>query len=439
MRRAGHLFDQIAASGNLLGAYLKARRGKTQHPEVRAFAVHLDAEIAALRQELLEGRCRFDRYRSFRIRDPKERVIHAAPFRDRVLQHAVMNVCEPVFERAQVFDSYACRKGKGTRAALFRARELARRYPCYLKLDVRKYFHSIAHVRLKQLLGRTFKDARLMALFEAVIAGCPMEPGYGLPIGNLTSQYFANHFLAPMDRYLKERLRVPGYLRYMDDFVLWGKSTRELLQWERGARQFCTEQLGVELKPPCINRSAAGVPFLGFLVTPGELRLSSRSCRRVRRKLLSCLKRLDRGILDEDRGAITVRSLFARTDWGSGASVRRRLMADDFGRRPMAGTASTAAVAGPTMPATAAAPTATTGSPATATTTSASGWFLPPAQENGRMSPVDPGDDPVPTIEGSRDEVASSGRALVARVDARVERSRPLFLFPDLEQGEPGR
>jgi retron-type reverse transcriptase len=168
-------------------------------------------------------------------------VIHAAPFRDRVLHHAIMNVCEPIFERAQIFDSYACRKGKGTRAALFRAREFARRYPCYLKLDIRKYFHSINHDQLKKTLGRSFKDGELLALFDAIIDGCPMTTGHGLPIGNLTSQFFANHFLAPLDRYLKERLRVPGYIRYMDDFVLWGNSTPDLSCWEHDARRFCAD------------------------------------------------------------------------------------------------------------------------------------------------------------------------------------------------------
>lgn len=339
MKRVGHLFDQVATPGNLLEAYLKARRGKRHRAEVQAFAADLDAQLTGLREGLLGGRRRFDQYRSFCIHDPKERVIHAAPFPDRVLHHALMNVCEPFFERAQVFDSYACRKGKGTRAALFRAREFARRYPCYLKLDVRQYFHSISHDRLKELLRRLFKDRRLLALFDAIIDGGPMESGHGLPIGNLTSQYFANHYLSPMDHYLKERLRVPGYVRYMDDFVLWGCSARQLLVWERAARGFGCDGLGLELKRPCINRSAAGLPFLGFIVFPHELRLSSRSCRRARRKLKACLRRLAQGVIDEDRAAATVRSLLARTDWGNGARIRRRLMADDLGRRPKARTA----------------------------------------------------------------------------------------------------
>jgi RNA-directed DNA polymerase len=429
MKRVAHLFEKIASPANLLSAFLKARRGKGRQAEVRAFAAHLDGGIAGLRQDLLAGRCHFDRYESFRIHDPKERIIHAAPFRDRVLHHAIMNVCEPFFERLQIFDSYACRKGKGTRAALFRVREFSRRYPWYLKLDVRRYFPSIGHERLKRQLARLFKDPRLLALFEAVIDGFATEPGKGLPIGNLTSQYFANHYLAPLDHFVKERLRVPGYLRYMDDFVLWGHSTRDLAAWEGQVCDFCAERLGLELKVPCLNRSRAGLPFLGFVVRPGGLRLSSRSCRRVRRKLRACLRDLERGRLDEDRAAKTVRSLFARTDWASGPALRRRLSADDFGRRPRARTASTAAVAGSTTRGTAAVPTATgTGTRATATTTWASAWSWPPAQESGRTSSVDPGGDPVSMIpHGSRDEACHGGRVPVARAEVRVERSRPPF------------
>jgi hypothetical protein len=332
MKRVGRLLEGIESPGNLLDAYLKARRRKQDIPAVRRFTERLDEELESLRTDLRLGRCRCDRYTSFRIYDPKERLIHAAPFRDRVLHHAVMNVCEPYFERFQIFDSYACRKGKGTRAAVFRARDFARRHPCYLKLDVRKYFHS------------------------------------------------------------------------------------------------------------CVNRSVAGLPFLGFLVLPGQLRLTSRTCRRMRRKLKACQRELEHGLIDQQCAAVIVHSLLARTDWAGGASVRRRLMADDFGRRPKAATASSGAVAGLTTPATVGVPTATGGTRATATTTRVSGSCLPQAQGNGRMSSVEPGDDPVPAVaKPSRDEVRDGDRVLVGRVDARLERPRSPFLFPEMEDDRMNR
>ena len=429
MRRATALFERIATPGNLLSAYLKARQGKASRLEVQDFAANLDANLAGLREQVLAGACRFDRYERFTVYDPKERVISVAPFRDRVLHHALMDVCEPVFERAQVFDSYACRPGKGTRAALERAAVFARRFPFYLKLDVRRYFDSISHVLLKPQLARLFKEPPLLALCAAVIDGYSAfapQPGAGLPIGNLTSQYFANHFLASLDHYVKEELRVPGYVRYMDDLVLWGGSSRELLVWDAAVRRFCCERLGLEVKPPCLNRSSQGLPFLGFVVFPGRLMLSSRSCRRARRKLKACEAALVQGRMDQATAGATARGILARTDWSTGAPLRRKLLAERFGHCPRAGTASSAAAPGTATPGTAAAPTATGGSRATATTTSASASFSPPARGNGRMSTVEPGSDPVPLdLTGPRDEVPRGGRVLVARADTRDEGSRP--------------
>ena len=431
MKRVNGIYEKIASTDNLLAAFLKARRGKTRRADVLAFTARLDEELAALRDNLLAERFGFNQYHSFRVFDPKERLIHAAPFRDRVVHHAILNICEPHFERVQVFDSYACRKGKGTRAAIFRALQNCHRHRCFLKLDVNKYFHSICHDRLKGQLARLFKDGALLALLGAIVDGGAIQQRRGLPIGNLTSQYFANHYLASLDHFIQRTLRAGAYVRYMDDFVIWGNSTRELMRWERQMRRFAADQLSLELKPPCVNRSVAGLPFLEFLVRPGDLRLTSRSCRRIRRKWRACEKALEQGDIDQQQAAVSIRSLFARTEWAGGSRVRRSIMADDFGRRSRTATVSSVAVAGLTTPATVAVRTATGGNPAIATTTAASGSCCLPAQENGRMSSIEPGDDPVPAVnEPQRDEVSDGCRALVGRVDAHAERPRQLLLFP---------
>lgn len=322
----------------------------------------LDANLAGLRQRLLAGTCRFDTYRFFTVRDSKERLISVAPFADRVLHHAVMDVCAPVFERAQVFDSYAYRAGKGTRAALERAAAFARSFPFYMKLDVHRYFDSIRHRRLKALLARLFEEPRLLSLLDAVVDGyAPFakRPGAGLPIGNLTSQYFANHYLAGLDHYAKESVRVPAYVRYMDDIVVWGRSTGEVWRWGQALRARGEHDLELQLGPTCANRSAAGLPFLGFVVLPSGLRLSARSCRRARRRLRACDRALERGQIDQEAAAATARGVLARTDWSTGPALRRRLLNRSTGRCPGACTAWSAAAAGTTSPGTAAAPTAT--------------------------------------------------------------------------------
>jgi retron-type reverse transcriptase len=285
MKRAGNLYGAICDRDNLRLAWVKARRGKADRPDVQAFAANAAAELEALEADLRARRWNLGHYTHFTIHDPKERIITAAPFRERVLHHAVMNVCEPYFEKWQLDVSHACRKGRGLDTALAAARRHARRNGWHLKLDVRKYFDSIPHDRLLARLGRRFKDETLLELFAAILDTYETLPGRGLPIGNLTSQFFANFHLEPLDRYVQETLRVRGYVRYMDDFVLWGDSREGMKTLERQVRTFCGEELSLELKPIVLNRTAAGLGFLGYVVRPDGMKLSARAKRRFRGKI----------------------------------------------------------------------------------------------------------------------------------------------------------
>jgi hypothetical protein len=224
-------------------------------------------------------------YHTFTIHDPKERTICAASFRERVLHHALMNVCEPVLERAAIFDSYACRKGRGQQVAVRRAMSYARGNGWFLKMDIRKYFDSIDQEVLRGLLRRKFKDVRLMEVFDRILATYQTAPGRGLPIGNLTSQHFANYYLAPLDRFLKERLQCRSYVRYMDDFVVWGETAAELREVWRQVEAMLAAELKLELKfNVMLNRTECGMDFLGYRIFPDDLRLAKRSKRRFASK-----------------------------------------------------------------------------------------------------------------------------------------------------------
>ncbi len=292
MKRVGGLYERIAAPENLRLAFWKARRSKDGKADVEAFRRNLEVEVECLRSDLLAEQIAWGRYHLFTIYDPKERVICAALFRDRVLHHAIMNVCDPVFERYQVFDSYACRKGKGLHACLDRARYYTRRHGWYLKLDVRKYFDSIQHAILLEQICRQFKDERTLRLMAGLISTYATEPGMGLPIGNLTSQYFANHYLGSLDHLCKETLRIPGYVRYMDDIVLWADSREDLLGWHETIVDFCDKELSLELKPPCLNKTRLGISMLGYRVLPGTVLLARRSRRRYAVKLATYWQKL---------------------------------------------------------------------------------------------------------------------------------------------------
>jgi hypothetical protein len=277
--------DAVAAPDNLRLAFWKASKGKRAKADCQAFHEKLDEHLDHMRGGLLSGQVRVGDYRYFTIRDPKERRICATSFRERVLHHALMNVCEPVLERASVFDSYACRKGKGRLAAIERAQEYAGRHGWFLKMDVRKYFDSVSHSILGRMLARRFKDRGLLDLFGEIIRSYETTPGCGLPIGNLTSQHFANFYLGPLDRFVKEELGCRAYVRYMDDFVVWGMDGSELAEVRDRARSFLAERLSLELKSnSAINQTARGMDFLGYRLFPGRLRLARRSKVRFARK-----------------------------------------------------------------------------------------------------------------------------------------------------------
>jgi len=335
MKRTGRLLEQIAEPENLRLAFWRAGRGKWAKPEVRRFAVNLDDELLGMREGLLRGDYPVGRFHAFIVHDPKERVIHAAAFEERVLHHALMNVCEPIFERAAIYDSYACRRGKGQWAALARAERFAGAAPFFLKMDVRKYFNSVPHARLLGLLEQRFKDDELLAWFRRLLECYHTAPGRGLPIGSLTSQHFANFYLGPLDRFVKETLRRPFYVRYMDDCAVWGPCGRELRQVELAITDFVAQSLGLVLKPhPFINRTHAGMDFLGCRVYPGHSILNRRSRRRLKVKLRAHEQRHEAGQWDEgtlQRHVIALLGFAAKPrSW----RFRQRVLAD-LGPRPV--------------------------------------------------------------------------------------------------------
>lgn len=283
MPRRSHVCVQdVVGWENLVAAFSQAARGKRTRPEVVAFERDLDGSLRELRGRVLAGEASLGGWRTFQIRDPKLRTIVAPSFPDRVLHHALMNLCGPVLDRALVADTYACRIGKGALAAVCRAQQHGRRYPWFGQADVRAYFASIDHELLRaHVLARRFKSPGLLQLFDNVLATAPgAETGVGLPIGSLTSQWFANSFLADVDRWLLERSGASAMVRYMDDIVWWvtdHAAARGILD---GLAASLAERR-LTLKPNSqLGDSARGLSFLGFRVYPGTLRLSRRRRRR---------------------------------------------------------------------------------------------------------------------------------------------------------------
>ncbi len=301
MKRIGNLIEKIADMDNLYLAFWKARKGKNGQDEIEAYRSHLEQNLQLLQQQILLGQVSVGNYHYFTIYDPKERQICAASFAERVLHHALMNVCHPVFEQKQYFHSYATRLGKGQYAALNQAIAYTHEYSYFLKLDVRKYFDSIDHAVLKAQLACMFKDQGLLHLFYQIIDSYQTQTDKGLPIGNLTSQYFANHYLSFADHYAKQQLNVPAYVRYMDDMVFWHHDKATLLSIARHFDAFMQQNLQLKLKPLCLNNVIKGVPFLGYVLSPFAVRLSQNSKRRFFRKCQLYENRLQNQIFTQQQ------------------------------------------------------------------------------------------------------------------------------------------
>ena len=311
MKRSGKLYRHIAEWDNLLIAFYNAARGKRLKLDVTLYEKNLYENLKILQTHLINQTIPLGNYRFFKIYDPKERLICAAPFEERVLHHAIINITGPVFERLQIYDSYACRKGKGTNAALLRALHFTKHYPYFLKLDMKKYFDSISHSKLTALLAAKFKDKALLNLFDRLLASYCVTEGRGLPIGNLTSQYFANFYLGFFDHYAKEKMQVKGYVRYMDDVLLFANTMQEIKDILHTAKRFLEDELLLILKEEAIGKTASGVPFLGFLLKPQGIYLAQKKKKRLKNRIKQYRYKHESGAWTEEEYALHITPVLA--------------------------------------------------------------------------------------------------------------------------------
>jgi retron-type reverse transcriptase len=302
MKRQGHLWEGMISFENLVRAAEKARRGKRFRPGVARFFFRLEPELVRLQEELTSMTYRPGPYRTFTIYEGKARQISAAPFRDRVVHHALTGILEPIFERSFIHDSYACRKGKGTHAAVDRCQQLARRHAYVLKADVRRFFPSIDHVILKNQIARRIKDPRVLWLVNTIVDHSnpqlpaimwfpgddlftPIERRRGLPLGNQTSQFFANVYLDALDHFVTDRLRF-SYVRYVDDFLVFSDDKRRLHEVRAQISRFLEQlRLRIHEEKSVVSPTRDGIRFLGYRVFPTHRLLTQQNVRRFRRRM----------------------------------------------------------------------------------------------------------------------------------------------------------
>lgn len=346
VKRAGNLWREVTSLENLFLASYKAQKGKRYRENVLLFNSNLEDELIRMQQDLTEQTYHPGKYYTFQIVEPKKRMISAAPYSDRVVHHALCNIIVPVFEKSFIEHTYANRKGYGTHAALNRFTKLARRYKYVFQGDIRQYFPSIDHEILKRMMRRRVKCHPTLWLIDTIIDASndqrgnlfyfvgdtlytPLERRRGLPIGNLTSQFFANIYLSGFDHFVQEELGVSGYVRYVDDFALFSDDRSRLVE----ARKHVEEYLaGLRLKIHPIKsqifETRRGPAFVGFNVLPDRIRVRADNLRRSRRRLRGYQRAYRTGEMSSEKVRDCIRSWIGHLKHGNTWRLRQRIFTD---------------------------------------------------------------------------------------------------------------
>lgn len=274
MKSYNNLWDEFVSFKNLYNAYKKARKSNPNKKYILQFSKNLEKELFSIQEHLLLEKYTFSPYKIFKIYEPKERIISAPIFKDVVVQHAIINVIESIFEKSFIYDSFACRKGKGTHKGLSRIKKVIQsknppKY--YLKQDVKKYFPSINKNILKKIISKRIKDKKLLKLIFKIIDSysfSSLNENKGIPIGNLTSQLFANIYLNELDQYIKHKLKIKHYFRYVDDFLIFLNSKNLLKIYIKKINLFLNKKLDLSIpkNKRYINLIEKGVDFVGYKV-----------------------------------------------------------------------------------------------------------------------------------------------------------------------------
>ena len=293
MRRIGNLYNKIYDLDNLYLAYSKAKQGKSKTKGVLQFEKDLDENVLRIQKELMEETYTTSEYNVFVIRDPKERTIYSLPFRDRVVQHAIMNILENIWTSVFISHSYSSIKGKGIHGAWMHIRRdlKNRKETIYcLKMDITKFYPSIDHSIMKQIIRKKIKDAKLLALLDGIIDSAP-----GMPIGNYLSQFLANLYLSYFDHWLKEVKRVKYYYRYADDLVILCDNKEALHQLRTDIDNYLSGNLNLRLKQnyqvfPIASR---GIDFIGYVFFHTHTMLR----KRIKKNFCRCVAKLNKKTL----------------------------------------------------------------------------------------------------------------------------------------------
>ncbi|MBR9682312.1 MAG: hypothetical protein GOV02_01430 [Candidatus Aenigmarchaeota archaeon] len=344
MKTYSNLYKKLCSMENLRIAFRKAKKGKSSKWYVKKFENDLDNELLRLKHEL-ETRTYFPRsLKRFVLRDPKTRVIHASNFRDRVIHHSICNIIEPIFDKVFIYDSYANRKKKGSLAAIQRFDVFQRKLSqngrlvknamdnnmiigYVLKADVKHYFDTVNHEVLMDIIRKKITDENVLKLIRTILNVNSNYSGKGMPIGNLTSQFFANLYLNELDYFVKHELRVRYYIRYVDDFVILDRDRQTLSDYRRKISNFLNNKLKIELheEKSQVYSLHKGIGFLGFRMFYYYRLLCKKNIKRMESRLRRFKRLYENNEISYEKIVESIEGWRAYAIWANTQNIRNRI------------------------------------------------------------------------------------------------------------------
>lgn len=347
MKTYKRVYEKICSKKNIFQAYEKAKKGKSKKPSVLKFENNLDENLRQLQKELIDIIYNPSSLKRFIVRDPKTRTIHASAFRDRIVHHALLNVIGPIFEKSFIQDSYASQLNKGTHPAIERFTSFMRKASCngrkvrsgggrsansvtgyVLKSDIKHYFDSVDHEILLNIIKRKIKDENTIWLIKQILNNFEnFKKGKGMPLGNYTSQFFANVYLNELDYFVKHYLKAKYYIRYVDDFVILHKSKKRLEYYRERISKFIN-LLKLELHPDksSIIPLKSGVTFLGYRIFYYHKLLRKRNLRSFQRKFDKMLETYKEDKVSKEKLIIQLQGWFGYAKWANTYNLRKNIL-----------------------------------------------------------------------------------------------------------------
>lgn len=330
------LFDEVVSLENFFIAWKQFSDGKMQKEDVSIFAAHLEDNLFLLYQNFRSDTYRHDAYEHFFVHDPKRRFISKATVRDRIVHQAIVQVLEPIFECQFIFDSYSSRKRKGTHAAVERLEKFLRQatrnyhFPIFvLKCDIRKFFDSVNHEILLSIISNTIKDEQLLFLIRTIVKSYASDPqaATGLPLGNVTSQLFANIYLDEFDHFVKDRFRLKWYVRFCDDFVIMHSDRIFLERLLLQINEYLLRSRVLTLHPQKIEirKLSQGIDFVGQCLLPFCRVLRTKTRRRIFRQIQQRLVDYRIGAIDDEEFRQSLQSYLGILIHGANKKTKRKL------------------------------------------------------------------------------------------------------------------